>query len=955
MRKIIAGVVVCLMAAVGLFACGGGGGGGGGGTPGTTATLTSIAVTPSSPSITQGNTVQFNATGSYSDGTTRDISSSVSWTTSNAGIAAISNGGLATGAGAGTVTIKAISGDIFGTRALIVTSANDTTNTVVQSNVVVLDTTTISNSTSTISTGSNVVTLSPTSQTSQISVGNILVSDQTSAFPNGALLKVTSVSQSGNQVVLNTTAATIEDVFQNTDLHVSQSLTTNSVVAATSLRKGVVLQKSSAMKSISAGVFSLSLTDVVLYDADGDTNTTNDQVVANGSITLEPSFDFSLSVNNAKLQKLSFTVNANETTQIAVSTQVSVNAQKTIELAKYNFPPLTIWAGWVPIVITPVLTVNVSLDGTVSYGISAGVTQNATLTAGLSYDGGTWTPINSLTNDFQFNQPAGSLDASFKVEAGPQLDLLLYGVVGPHADVNAYLELDITPLADPLWILYGGLSADLGVKVEVLSNVVADYSLTVIDYKKLLAQQSAGYSISGSVTSSGVGLSGVTITLSGAGSGTATTDTSGNYTLSGVANGTYTVTPSKSGYTFSLSSTSVTVSGANQTGKNFTATATLSTYSISGTIIDNNNAPLMGASVALSGAHTGSTTTDPSGNYSFTGLANGSYTITPTLTNYTFAPGSLSATVNGVNATGKNFTATAASPGANFKIPDTGQTTCYNSAGTIISCTGTGQDGAYTINPPSYTDNGNSTITDNVTGLVWQKQDDGVKKTWSDAITYCDNLTFGGQTDWRLPSEIELISIIDHGGYNPSINATYFPAVPLGYGSSYWSSTPHAIAASSAWYVDFFEGYSNNYLNVGTYYARCVRGGQSATQNLADNGNGTVTDSGTHLTWQQGESSTMTWEAALTYCEGLSLAGSSDWRLPNHKELLSLVDYTKATHPLINTTLFPGAISLDEYWSSTTRTGIDTDALVVYFNAGYSYSSFKTNTGVNARCVRGGQ
>ena len=127
------------------------------------------------------------------------------------------------------------------------------------------------------------------------------------------------------------------------------------------------------------------------------------------------------------------------------------------------------------------------------------------------------------------------------------------------------------------------------------------------------------------------------------------------------------------------------------------------------------------------------------------------------------------------------------------------------------------------------------------------------------------------------------------------------------------------------------------------------------TPHLTGNGNGTVTDSGTHLMWQQGESSLMTWEAVLTYCEGLSLAGSSDWRLPNHKELLSLVDYTKATHPLINTTLFPGAISLDEYWSSTTRTGIDTDALVVYFNAGYSYSSFKTNTGVNARCVRGGQ
>jgi inhibitor of cysteine peptidase len=84
------------------------------------------------------------------------------------------------------------------------------------------------------------------------------------------------------------------------------------------------------------------------------------------------------------------------------------------------------------------------------------------------------------------------------------------------------------------------------------------------------------YSISGKVTLSGSGLSGVTMTLPGSGSGTATTDSSGNYTFSGLSNGTYTITPSKSGYTFTPASLSVTISGANKTGQNFTATQSTS-------------------------------------------------------------------------------------------------------------------------------------------------------------------------------------------------------------------------------------------------------------------------------------------------------------------------------------------------------------------------------------------
>ncbi len=121
---------------------------------------------------------------------------------------------------------------------------------------------------------------------------------------------------------------------------------------------------------------------------------------------------------------------------------------------------------------------------------------------------------------------------------------------------------------------------------------------------------------------------------------------------------------------------------------------------------------------------------------------------------------------------------------------------------------------------------------------------------------------------------------------------------------------------------------------------------------FTDNGDGTVTDSKTGLVWQQGEPGYMTWGSALSYCEGLSLGGNIDWRLPNIKELESIIDDSRY-HPAIDTTFFPAALS-SYYWSSTTIAGIPVNAWSVYFSSGYVYYYGKYNY-YYVRCVRGGQ
>ncbi len=125
-----------------------------------------------------------------------------------------------------------------------------------------------------------------------------------------------------------------------------------------------------------------------------------------------------------------------------------------------------------------------------------------------------------------------------------------------------------------------------------------------------------------------------------------------------------------------------------------------------------------------------------------------------------------------------------------------------------------------------------------------------------------------------------------------------------------------------------------------------------ASADLVDNGDGTVVDTATGLVWQQAEPGTMTWEAALVYCEDLTLAGHDDWRLPNRNELQTLVDYD-AVDPAMDTVRFPGAVS-SGYWSSTTYIHNTDLAWCVYFSYGWVYCGNKSNSHY-VRAVRGGQ
>ena len=174
-----------------------------------------------------------------------------------------------------------------------------------------------------------------------------------------------------------------------------------------------------------------------------------------------------------------------------------------------------------------------------------------------------------------------------------------------------------------------------------------------------------------------------------------------------------------------------------------------------------------------------------------------------------------------------------------WPVPDTGQTTSYYA----------GDDGSYSINPPSYTKLGANDVElpdtatqadgwlatrDNVTGLIWEmKTDDGGihdkdnTYTWANStavfIKGVNDAKFMGHSDWRMPTVKELATLVQSVNANPAIDTTLFPGSLW---SNYWSSTTDASNTGFAWYVDFSYGVVGNYSKSGSYAVRAVCGGQ---------------------------------------------------------------------------------------------------------------------------------
>jgi len=301
-----------------------------------------------------------------------------------------------------------------------------------------------------------------------------------------------------------------------------------------------------------------------------------------------------------------------------------------------------------------------------------------------------------------------------------------------------------------------------------------------------------------------------------------------------------------------------------------------------------------------------------------------------------------------------------------YPIVDTGQVLFYGDSDEI-EAPGTseaffGQDAGYVGLQPSHADNGDGTVTDLTTGLMWQ-QDPGDKMTYSEAAASADSFELAGYDDWRLPSIKELYSLIDFSGVDPDPNCstsddcemtpfidTDFFAFEYGNTDagdrlidSQWATSTVYVGTTmggddTMFGVNFADGRIKGYPITNPqgsqkeFFAIYVRGNPDyGVNDFVDNGDGTVSDLATGLMWQQSDSIDGTdWSEALDYCEALDTGGYDDWRLPNAKELQSIVDYTRSpstSNSAAIDPIFSASTITDEggdsdygfYWTGTTH------------------------------------
>ncbi len=267
------------------------------------------------------------------------------------------------------------------------------------------------------------------------------------------------------------------------------------------------------------------------------------------------------------------------------------------------------------------------------------------------------------------------------------------------------------------------------------------------------------------------------------------------------------------------------------------------------------------------------------------------------------------------------------------KLPDTGQSSCSDDSVTI-TCPNVGepyygQDAQYTGSPPAYHDNGNGTITDKNTGLLWQKAFNNSVVTWYQANNYCNGLSLGNREDWRLPTMFEWESIRDVTSpkrLNPIFD-THIQEPYVHRQVMYWSGTEVENGASARVFQS--AGWSNEYWDKSLasccVHVRCVSGAPLRQGTFRSNYNNTVSDTTYGLMWQKNDLPPSFprkgWQHALAYCETLTVGGYTDWRLPNTRELTTIIDFNKTSQTLNPVFTISGNDEKVYYWSNTSTIG----------------------------------
>ncbi|GAB4289794.1 MAG: hypothetical protein Kow0090_02650 [Myxococcota bacterium] len=288
-----------------------------------------------------------------------------------------------------------------------------------------------------------------------------------------------------------------------------------------------------------------------------------------------------------------------------------------------------------------------------------------------------------------------------------------------------------------------------------------------------------------------------------------------------------------------------------------------------------------------------------------------------------------------------------------FNLPDTGQSRCFSESAPI-ECPKSegglyyGQDANH-LGAAINLDVSGDLLIEKSSGVMFYNKSDGKNRSWVEAFNYCNDLSVESYDDWRIPNLIEALAIVDFSRFNPAFDDS---KVKIGKEYSYWLSTLAPLAGEDAHFIMNYWGPYLEYFARDTTTSLCARGYEVKNDFApSDTSEGVVVDKAMRLIWQKDATATLSWKDALEYCNNLAIDDYRDFRLPNIKELATLLKTDNEKSPYIDTAYFTQ--SEDLFWSSTTQeeyAGSNKLAWQVHFNSGRVDVQYKVQDW-GVRCV----
>jgi uncharacterized protein (TIGR02145 family) len=302
----------------------------------------------------------------------------------------------------------------------------------------------------------------------------------------GLLRKITDIQSSGNQTVITTMQATLEEAIEQGNISLKQNLQKARISKVDYYYKGIEYKINKGQESN----FDFDL-DIVLYDLDGNPNTTNDQVKLVGNFILDADVVFEAKISSFKLRNAKIGLEATNSESLELIAQLNYTIEKEITLATVHFSPIYFQLGPIPVVIVIKLDIKAGGSGYANASLSVGFENTITYEAGISYVRGQgWNPYSDFDNQFNYNPPVLTANAGARIFVKPEISVGVYGVLAGYANAEAYGEILVDFFNSPWWQLYAGLDFGVGARAKIWGIELFDFETNVLELRWLLAQAS---------------------------------------------------------------------------------------------------------------------------------------------------------------------------------------------------------------------------------------------------------------------------------------------------------------------------------------------------------------------------------------------------------------------------------------------------------------------------------